>query len=72
MTLLGESPLTLKVDGDVCKLGEINCFSGGDMMAKRGDDGCHHGSIVHFRVVGKSNVQLCGQIGRIWQCRGIF
>jgi hypothetical protein len=33
--------------------GELNCFSVGDMMAKRGNDGCHHGLIVHLRWSGE-------------------
>ena len=54
------------------KFGELICFNGGDMMAKRGKIGCHHGSIEVFRVAGKSNVPLHAQIGQIWRCRGIF
>ena len=54
------------------KFGEWKSLNVGDMAAKRGDDGCHHGAIVFSRLAGTSNVPSRAKIEKIGRCRGIF
>ena len=38
--------------------GGWNCLNSGDMAPKRGNDGCHHGSNMHFRLSREHNCEI--------------